>query len=71
MNRYDNGFGKPEKKVNPLKVLAIIWLILVVLGIVIYARNYDYYYKKYKEFNHEDIQETTEDDASQAKVLEE
>ena len=61
MNKYDNGFGKPEKKVNPLKVLAIIWLVFVVVGVVIYARNYDYYYKKYKAFNnHEQIQETTE-----------
>lgn len=72
MNKYNNGFGEPEKKVNPLKVLGIIWLILVVVGVVIYARNYDYYYNKYKAFNnHELTTETTEEEKPEGEETEE
>ena len=58
MNKYDNGFGVQEKKINPLKVLGIIWLILVAVGIFIYARNYGYYYEHFKAFNNHE--ETTD-----------
>ena len=60
MTRYNYGFGHEVKKVNPLKVLGIIALVLIGLGIFIYVRNYDYYYTHFKEFNHEPIVEKTD-----------
>ena len=69
MNKYDNGFGEQEKKINPLKVLGIIGLILVAVGIFIYARNYGYYYEHFKAFNNHE--ETTEVENNQGEEPEE
>ena len=65
MNRVNVGFGKEEKKVNPLKVLGVIALILLAFGLFVYIRDYDRYYyhfKKYYDPNYvEEVEEGTTD----------
>ena len=60
MTKFNYGFGHEVKKVNPLKVLGIIVLVLIGIGIFIYARDYDRYYTHFKEFNHEPIVQKTD-----------
>ena len=64
MNKVNTGFGKEEKKVNPLKVLGIIALIIIAVGIIIFAKDYDRNYHTY--IAPETVEETT-DNASENK----
>lgn len=57
MNKYNYGYGTDEKKVNPLKIIGIIALILVIVGIVIYAKDYQHYYEHFKDFNNHTVEE--------------
>ena len=49
--KYNTGVGVEQKKVNPLKVLGIIALIILAVGIIIYATHYDYYENLYSNNN--------------------